>query len=104
MPDHIYWCLRAGATALLTAALLSTSCRSTPPHQEMPRARAIEIAQREINFEPATTDVRRTSSGGCPVWRIEFRGRLPGQPPMLFESRIVEIDRITGEIVSVTRP
>jgi len=34
---------------------------------------------------------------------VTIRGRLPGQPPELFETRIFEIDRRTGVIVSVAR-
>jgi hypothetical protein len=34
---------------------------------------------------------------------VTFRGRLPGQPPDLFETVIVEVDRLSGEVVSVGR-
>ena len=32
-----------------------------------------------------------------------FRGRLPGRPPGLFETMIVEVDSDNGEVVSVAR-
>jgi hypothetical protein len=46
--------------------------------------------------------VQVTSEGpGRPVvWRVTFKGRLPDQPPGLFETRVFEIDVRTGEIVA----
>jgi hypothetical protein len=32
-----------------------------------------------------------------------FRGRLPGQPPGLFETMIVEVDALSGNVVSIAR-
>jgi hypothetical protein len=90
------------ALIVLVGALLA-ACRSASPAVEIPRDRAVAIARRELTFEPSSTQVRKTESGSRPVWRVEFRGRLPGQPPMLFETRVIEVDRITGAIVSVTR-
>jgi hypothetical protein len=40
---------------------------------------------------------------GRPAWQVTLKGRLPGQPPGLFETAIVEIDRRIGEIVSLSR-
>ena len=82
---------------------MSAACRSAATRAEIPRDRAVAIARKEITFEPTSTSARKETSGGRQVWRVEFRGRLPGQPPMLFEVRIVEIDRVTGEIISVSR-
>jgi hypothetical protein len=93
---------RALIVLVLVGALLA-ACRSASPAAEIPRDRAVAIARRELTFEPSSTQVRKTESGSRPVWRVEFRGRLPGQPPMLFETRVIEVDRITGAIVSVTR-
>ena len=91
------------ALIVLVGALLLAACRSAAQAVEIPRGRAVAIARRELTFEPSSTQVRKTESGSRPVWRVEFRGRLPGQPPMLFETRVIEVDRITGAIVSVTR-
>ena len=74
-----------------------------PSSDEMTRERAIEIARSQLSFTPDTIDATRTSSAGRNVWRVTFRGRLPGQPPGLFETLKVDLDRITGDIVSVSR-
>jgi hypothetical protein len=37
------------------------------------------------------------------IWRVTFRGRLPGQPPRPFETILVEVDRQSGEVVSIAR-
>ena len=44
-----------------------------------------------------------TIAAGRPLWRVTFRGRLPGQPPDLFETVVVEVDRRTATVVSVAR-
>jgi len=90
---------------LLCLALL-TSVAATcagPSSNEISRERAIEIARSQLSFSPDTIDATRTDSGGRNVWRVTFRGRLPGQPPGLFETLIVEVDRITGEIIGIAR-
>lgn len=77
----------------------------TPQTTEVSRERAIEIARQEVKFTPESIDaVRATSEGpGHPaVWRVTVKGRLPDQPPGLFETRIFEIDVRTGEIVGAS--
>jgi hypothetical protein len=81
---------------------LAVACAG-PSDTEISRDRAIEIARQQITFQPDTTDVTRTTSNGRPVWRVTFRGTRPGQPPGLFETAIVDVDRSTGDIVSVAR-
>ena len=70
---------------------------------EITRERAVDIARSQVTFTPSSVDVVKASAGGRPIWRVTIRGRLPGQPPELFETRIVEIDRVTGVVVSVVR-
>jgi hypothetical protein len=93
------------AVAVLAAAAgLSCSDPSSPSREtEISRERAIEIAQQQISFQPDSTDAEQTTSNARPVWRVTVRGRRPGQPPGLFETAIVEIDRRSGEVVSVAR-
>jgi hypothetical protein len=81
---------------------LAVACAG-PSDTEISRDRAIEIARQQITFQPDTTDVTRTTSNGKPVWRVTFRGTRPGQPPGLFETAIVDVDRSTGDIVSIAR-
>ena len=96
--------LRQTALAVITALLLGTACVQRPQVGEITRERAIELARQQITFSPDRIDALKTTSDERPVWRVTLRGRLPGQPPGLFETRMVEVDRRTGEIVSVARP
>ena len=84
-------------------ALWSALCPGPSSTSEISRERAIEIARAEVSFEPASIDAVRAMSGARPIWRVTLRGQLPGQPPGLFETAIVEIDRRSGEVVSVAR-
>jgi len=92
--------LKAGIILLLLAAL---ACASTTNPAEISRDRAIEIARKQVTFAPTSIEAQKGSSAGTPIWRVTLRGRLPGQPPLLFETRVVEIDRRTGAVVSVAR-
>lgn len=90
---------------LLGAAVLALGATCSGPSQktEISRDRAIEIARPHVSFQPDSIQAERTISGARSVWRVTFRGRLPGQPPGLFETAVIEIDRRTGEVVSVAR-
>ena len=96
--------LRQAVVAVTTALLLGTACVQRPQVGEITRERAIELARQQITFSPDRIDALKTTSDERPVWRVTLRGRLPGQPPGLFETLMVELDRRTGEIVSVARP
>ena len=54
-------------------------------------------------FEPDGVETALVTSDVGAVWRLTFRGRLPGQPPGLFETMIVEVDSESGEVASVAR-
>ncbi len=69
----------------------------------MSREQATEIARPEVSFEPDSVDAVLSTSATPPVWRVTFRGRLPGQPEGLFETLIVEVDASSGDIVSIGR-
>jgi hypothetical protein len=87
---------------LVVSALLLAGCaRSTMT--EITRERAVDIARSQVTFAPSSVEAVKASAAGHRVWRVTIRGRLPGQPPELFETRIFEIDRRTGVIVSVAR-
>jgi len=85
----------------LLAAVLAGCTR--PPVGEIGRDRAVAIARSQVSFQPSNIDAVKASVAGRPIWRVTIRGRLPGQPAELFETRIIEIDRVTGAIVSVAR-
>jgi hypothetical protein len=74
-----------------------------PSPLEITRERAIEIARPHVSFAPDRIDAQRTTSGTLGIWRVTFQGRLPGQPPGLFDTAIVDVDRVTGEVVSIGR-
>ena len=71
---------------------------------EIDEGRAVEIARQQVSFSPDRIEAERISEAGRPLWRVTIQGRLPSQPPDLFESVIVEIDRRSGEITSIARP
>lgn len=93
---------RAGLHCLAAAAVVAITCPG-PPASEISRARAIEIARPHVSFQPQSIEAERATSAGRAIWRMTFRGRLPGQPPLLFETIIVEVDRRSGEVVSIAR-
>ena len=87
-------------------AIMAITCPSgglVVEEAQLTREQAIEIARQEVSFEPESTEAVRTTSEEREVWRVTFRGRLPGQPPSLSEMMIVEIDAHSGEVVSLVR-
>jgi hypothetical protein len=92
---------RAILCVAVLASLAATCDRTSAA--DITRERAIEIARSQVSFESDSIDASRETSNRRPVWQVTFRGRLPGQPPGLFEIMIVDVDRRTGEIVSVAR-
>jgi hypothetical protein len=91
------------AAQISLVILLMMACVHQPRQGEMSRDRAIAIAKAQVRFEPFEVDARRTRTNGRQVWRVVLKGRLPGQPPMLFETAVVEIDAVTGTLVSVAK-
>lgn len=88
--------------ALLAGAMLA-ACMHGTPGTEITREHAIEIARQEVSFQPDQVEAVRAVSGATPVWRVTLRGQLPGQPPPLFETTIVDVHRRTGAVVSIAR-
>jgi hypothetical protein len=95
----------SGRIALVTfvsTVLILGAC--VPPRPaEISRERAVEIARSNVTFQVTSVDAVKTSANGRPIWRVTVRGRLPGQPPLLFETSVFEVDRRTGQIVAVAR-
>jgi peptidase YpeB-like protein len=95
----------AGRTVLIAfvfSLLALGSCLQRPP-AEISRERAVEIARSQVTFPVTSIDAVKASANGQPIWRVTVRGRLPDQPPLLFETRVFEIERRTGQIVAVSR-
>jgi hypothetical protein len=88
--------------SLVMTAVLASGC-ATSGVTEISRDRAVDIARSQVTFVPSSVEAVKASASGHRVWRVTIRGHLPGQPPELFETRVFEIDRVTGAIVSVAR-
>ena len=91
---------RCAAVVLLLAAM---GCASAAPQTGISRERAIAIARTQVKWTPFDEAAARATSNGREVWRVTLKGRLPGQPPLLFETAIVELDAGSGEILSVSK-
>lgn len=91
---------RWGAVVLFLAA---QACASAAPHKGLTRERAIAIARTQVTWIPFDEAATRATSNGREIWRVTLKGRLPGQPPLLFETGIVEVDVRTGEVISVSK-
>jgi len=91
---------RCAALLLLLAAM---GCASAAPQTGITRERAIAIARTQVKWTPFDEAATRAMSNGRQIWRVTLKGRLPGQPPPLFETAIVELDTRTGEIVSLSK-
>jgi hypothetical protein len=90
---------RGAAIVLLLAAI---GCASAAP-RGITRDRAIAIAVAQVKWTPLTAAAVRATSNSRPIWRVTLKGRLPGQPPLLFETAIVDLDARTGEILSLSK-
>ena len=82
---------------------LAWSCASAPTAQEITRDRAIAIARSQVRWQPFESVAVKGTSSGRRIWRVTLKGRLPDQPPLLFETTVVEIDALTGAVVSVAK-
>ena len=89
--------------SLFPVALVAMTCPAGPVEAQVSRERAVEIARQEVTFEPDSVEAVLSTSAARPVWRVTFRGRLPGQPAGLFEMIIVEVDSRSGQVVSIAR-
>lgn len=84
-------------------AIIAVACPAGPVDSSLTREQAIEIARSEVSFNPESVEVELLASREMPVWRVTFRGRLPSQPPGLFETMIVYVDAASGDIVRISR-
>jgi hypothetical protein len=89
-------------TLAISIASMGALCEPQPTAKEITRERAIEIAQKDVQWKADTVKAERATSQGRDVWRVTFQRRLPDAPPGLFDTHIVEIDAHSGEIVTVS--
>ena len=84
-------------------ALVAVTCPAGPAEPRITREQAVAIAEREVSFQPDQVEAVLVASGERTVWQVTLRGRLPGQPPGLFETVMVEVDAADGVAVSIAR-
>jgi hypothetical protein len=89
------------AAVLLVVATIA--CASSAHRTYITRDRAVAIARAQVKWAPFDVRASRAASSGRQIWRITLKGRLPGQPPLLFETVTVELDAGTGDLVSVSK-
>ena len=92
-----------GVSVLVPLAFVAVTCPGGPIDSQLTRDQAIAVARQEVSFEPETVEAELSTSDTGAVWRVTFRGRLPGQPPGLFETMIVEVDAGSGKVASISR-
>ncbi len=95
--------MRHYGICLAPLALVAVTCPAGPVESQISREEAIEIARQVVSFQHDSVDAVKSTSDERAVWRVTFTGRLPGQPPGLFETIIVEVDATSGEVVSIAR-
>lgn len=85
---------------LVLALLVLAACASQGASQEISKERAIEIARKQINFEPGRIEAVKGTEEGRPVWTVTFYGKgVDATHPGLVS--IVVLDRQSGELVSL---
>ena len=86
---------------VLLLAFLAFACASGARDEEISRERAIEIARQHLTFEAKSVEAEQATEQGRPVWRVTFRGREANPPDSMGEFLTVDIDRKTGELVTI---
>ena len=89
------------SSIVLLLALLALACASGAKDQEISRERAIEIARQHLTFEAKSVEAVQATEQGRPVWRVTFRGQEIGPAHEIGEVLIVDIDRKSGELVTI---
>lgn len=87
--------------AFLACLALLACAPTAPAGNELDEATAIQIARKEVSFEPQAIKAERLVEDGHKVWRVTFRGK-PGPPPLV-PIMIVTLDRVTGQVLSLAR-
>ena len=98
------WRRRFVLFLLAAFAAMGALCNPVENQTKITRDRAIEIARKDLSFKPDTVEAVQLTEEQRQIWRVTFKGRLPDQPPGLFETVTVDVDANTGEIVSAAMP
>ncbi len=86
---------------LAPLALVALSCPPDVIEPQIDEARAIDIAERQVLFEPEAIEAEIDREAQPPVWQVTLRGRQPGQSIFAFEEARVDIDAVTGDVLRV---
>ena len=82
-------------------AIVALSCPPSVVEPQIDEAQAIDIATRQVLFEPESIEAEMDTEAQPPVWEVELRGRLPGQSVFSFETATVVIDAVSGDVLRV---
>lgn len=85
----------------LLAFFVARSCQQAQVRVD--KDQAIEIAEREIDFEPTRTQIRFLRQGISrePFWFVSLGIPLPDDPDRFSKLAVVEIDANSGKVVSI---
>ncbi len=65
------------------------------------RDQAVDVARRQVLFEPENVLAELAADEQPPVWRVTLRGRRPGGSLFAFEEATVTVDARTGDVLGV---
>ena len=97
MPHLSYLCL-------MPLAIMALSCPSGVVAPQVTEEQAVNIAKRQVLFEPEAIDAEMSPDEAQSIWRVTMRGRLPGQSVFEFESATVVVDAHSGDVLEVESP
>ena len=82
---------------------MALSCPGGSVEPRVDEAQAVDIARRQVLFEPETVETEMLADQQPPVWHVTLRGRLPGQSVFQFETATVRVDAVSGDVLGVDR-
>ncbi|MCE2543324.1 MAG: PepSY domain-containing protein [Acidobacteria bacterium] len=86
---------------LTPLAIVALSCPGGVVEPQVSEQQAVDVARRQVLFEPEAVDAEMAADAQPPVWRVTLRGRLPGQSVFDFEEATVTVDAFTGDVIGV---
>jgi uncharacterized membrane protein YkoI len=88
------------AVVLVAALLVARTCGSSEP--TVSQEEAIEIAKRQVNFDPREVQIRNVPRGieGRRSWAVSLYTGTVSRPGTC---RVVEVDARSGSVVQVRR-
>ena len=87
----------------LAIVALTAGCASAARPAEITHDRAVTIARAQVRWVPFESAAVNAHASGRKIWRVTLKGRLPGQPPELFETAVVDIDAVSGAVVRIAK-